>query len=305
MDLNYLRTFLAVADASNFTKAATGMGLSQPTVTARIKRLELSLGADLFQRGAGGARLTEAGARLRHYARSIVALTESAEHAVAEPAGQTQQLRVLADPSLLAHRLVTLVEYMHFRHPETQLDLSPLADDPLTALREGQADCVYFVGAQTISRDIEFTLLSPESMVLVGDRGHPLARQRAVTTDQLLHTPLVCAQRTFSYQQLLEQLLQESGRNPAEGALVLGTVAAAKCGVREGLGLAFVPRVEVAGELASGELAAIDWQPPFQIFSQAAWRPELAAAEAFQELLGVSARAVSEQLADATVRRAA
>jgi len=54
LDLNLLRTFLAVHRAGSFTAAAHLLGLSQPTVTTQIRTLERRLGRELFERGARG-----------------------------------------------------------------------------------------------------------------------------------------------------------------------------------------------------------------------------------------------------------
>lgn len=54
MDLNLLRTFLAVYRTGSFTAAARLLGLSQPTVTTQVRALERQLGRELFQRQARG-----------------------------------------------------------------------------------------------------------------------------------------------------------------------------------------------------------------------------------------------------------
>jgi DNA-binding transcriptional LysR family regulator len=56
--LDLLRTFLAVHRAGSFSKAATVLGLSQPAVSNQIRALEVRRGAELFVRGAEGARPT-------------------------------------------------------------------------------------------------------------------------------------------------------------------------------------------------------------------------------------------------------
>lgn len=54
LDLNLLRTFLAVYRTGSFTAAARLLGLSQPTVTTQIRALERQLGRELFERRARG-----------------------------------------------------------------------------------------------------------------------------------------------------------------------------------------------------------------------------------------------------------
>jgi DNA-binding transcriptional LysR family regulator len=64
VDLNLLRTFIAVYRASSFTAAAHGLGLSQPTVTAQIRALEQHTGRQLFTRLARGVEPTAFGHEL-------------------------------------------------------------------------------------------------------------------------------------------------------------------------------------------------------------------------------------------------
>lgn len=60
-ELNY---FLAIANASNYSRAASKLGVSQPSLSLAIKRLEKTIGAELFIRHKHGATLTPAGKKL-------------------------------------------------------------------------------------------------------------------------------------------------------------------------------------------------------------------------------------------------
>ena len=64
MDVTLLRTFLETADAGSLSRAAQGLQLSQPSLTAQIQRLEQHLGTMLFHRHGRGVTLTDAGKAL-------------------------------------------------------------------------------------------------------------------------------------------------------------------------------------------------------------------------------------------------
>jgi DNA-binding transcriptional LysR family regulator len=53
-----LRTLIAVVDLRSFTKAAASVGVTQPAVSAQIKRLQLLIGGDLLDRSTPGVSLT-------------------------------------------------------------------------------------------------------------------------------------------------------------------------------------------------------------------------------------------------------
>lgn len=74
MELHQIRAFVTVAQVGNVTKAAEVLFLTQPAVTAQIKGLESSLGVALFERNAGGMRLTPAADRLLPYANQLLSM---------------------------------------------------------------------------------------------------------------------------------------------------------------------------------------------------------------------------------------
>ena len=61
LDSDLLRTFLAVADAGNVTRAGDALGRTQSAISVQIRKLEAVLSAQLFHRQARGMSLTEAG----------------------------------------------------------------------------------------------------------------------------------------------------------------------------------------------------------------------------------------------------
>ena len=96
MDIEFARTFLAVAAAGNFVGAAARLHVTQSTVSARIQALETQLGARLFRRGRGGAELTVEGQRFLRHAKTLVQTLEQARHDVGLPAGFQGSLTLAA-----------------------------------------------------------------------------------------------------------------------------------------------------------------------------------------------------------------
>lgn len=79
LDLNLLKVFLAVADTGSVTLAASALYLTQPAVSAALKRLRDAVGADLFARHGRGLMLTERGNRLAAEVRPhLQAITDAA-----------------------------------------------------------------------------------------------------------------------------------------------------------------------------------------------------------------------------------
>ena len=77
-DPTLLRTFLAVANGLSFTRAAEQLGLSQPTVSQHVRRLEDSAGRQLISRDTRTVSLTDNGEAMAGFARSILAANDEA-----------------------------------------------------------------------------------------------------------------------------------------------------------------------------------------------------------------------------------
>jgi DNA-binding transcriptional LysR family regulator len=83
METNQVRYFLALCEEKNFTRAAKRCGVSQPSVSNAIRRLEEELGGDLFHRTKDGAKLSPLGIAVRRYLDQIDECAEAARRQVA------------------------------------------------------------------------------------------------------------------------------------------------------------------------------------------------------------------------------
>ncbi|MEU6948835.1 LysR family transcriptional regulator [Streptomyces sp. NPDC046316] len=270
MELRLLVTFEKVAAVLSFTRAATELRYAQSSVTGQVRALESSLGVELFERLGSRIRLTEAGERLLPYARRIIELSEEARAAVVEteeePAGT---IAVGTMESLTSYRLPPLLELFHHRYPKVQLSLRPtLGDETRQALRQGTYDIGFLMEPETEHAGLEAEVLAEEPLTLVASPRHPLAGRTDLTSADLAAGQLVGTEPGCPYRDLFERELQEWSPPFME----FGTLEATKRGVAGGLGIALVPRVAVSEELASGALVALDWRPPFTLFTQIAWR---------------------------------
>ncbi|HTO33710.1 MAG TPA: LysR family transcriptional regulator [Pararhizobium sp.] len=86
LESDLLRTFVAVAESGNFTKAGETVGRTQSAVSMQIKKLEDILGETLFERGSRGVNMTGHGIRLLDNARRIVALLDDTAASIRLPA---------------------------------------------------------------------------------------------------------------------------------------------------------------------------------------------------------------------------
>ncbi|TCV90647.1 LysR family transcriptional regulator [Sulfurirhabdus autotrophica] len=123
MEIEFARTFLAVAAAGNFVGAAQRLYITQSTVSARIQTLEKQLGTTLFRRGRSGAELTPAGRRFLRHAKTLVQTMEQAKHDVGLPAGFRGSLTLSGRIALWDGFLPQWVGRMRETYPDISLRL--------------------------------------------------------------------------------------------------------------------------------------------------------------------------------------
>lgn len=139
-----LRTLLAVIDLRSFTRAAQSLGVTQPAVSAQIKRLQMLLGADLFDKSAPGVTLTAKGEVIVNYARRMLALNDQMLDATAR-GGSVARLRVgLALDYFEGDALRAIARY-RARNPSLRLQIC--ADHSASLLRDLRRDEYDFVVA--------------------------------------------------------------------------------------------------------------------------------------------------------------
>ena len=185
MDIDAVRTFVAVADAGQFREAALGLDVTQQAVSKRVAALEKDLGARLFTRTARGAQLTVDGQVFLPHARELL---QAEERAAASVRPGRRALRV----DVIGRRLAPadLIRDFHRAHPDSALDVVTLfdADAAISAVRSGIIDASFRAltfPARQLPEGIEAARVHDEPLELLTGPRHALASARAVTPAQL------------------------------------------------------------------------------------------------------------------------
>lgn len=141
MDIEFARTFLAVASSGNFVGAARQLHVTQSTVSARIQTLESQLGAVLFRRGRDGAELTSAGHRFLRHAQSMIRSLAQARQEVGLPEGFRGSLTLSGRLALWDGFLPRWVAHMRERYPDVSLRVEVgFEEGILSGLVQGTVD---------------------------------------------------------------------------------------------------------------------------------------------------------------------
>jgi DNA-binding transcriptional LysR family regulator len=140
-----LRTLVAVVDLRSFTKAAHSLGVTQPAVSAQIKRLQSLLGADLLDKSAPGVSLTSAGELVVNYARRLLSINDQILD-LASPRAAAKTLRIGATGDFAASDIA--LGLTNASRSDLRFEVySASIDDLLRDLREQAADLAVWVSA--------------------------------------------------------------------------------------------------------------------------------------------------------------
>lgn len=137
-----LRTLIAVVDRRSFTRAAQSLGVTQPAVSAQIRRLQTLLGAELFDKSAPGVTLTANGEVIVNYARRLLSINDQILD-LATHGGTVDRVRIGIPPHHHESAIFRLVAEFRARHPELRLQVwSEPTDTLLREFRRGEFDLV-------------------------------------------------------------------------------------------------------------------------------------------------------------------
>src|ERR1700751_3332244 len=123
MDLASLKMFLAVAEERSFSRAAAKVHRTQPAVSQAVRRLEATLGEELFDRSSKNGTLTDAGRVLQNYGQRLVRLAEETESAVRELRDLRRGRVLIGANEAAIHTLLPLMARFRQRFPDIAIDV--------------------------------------------------------------------------------------------------------------------------------------------------------------------------------------
>jgi DNA-binding transcriptional LysR family regulator len=244
MEFYQLRTFLAVAEEANLTRAAEKLFTSQPAVSAHIRALEEELGVKLFERSARGMTLTPAGASLQHEARRIVDATRDFKQQAESLRGTVSGELVFGmnnSPDVL--RLIPILRLLTERHPDLRYELVAASSGVvLQGLDEGTISIGFFEGNCPNPR-IGFDAISTTQLCLVA----PAAWAKELSQPDwkaLEKKPWIFVSPMCSYFRTIEHICREQGLQLHARFRSNEDFAALRL-VAEGLGVTITSRVQL------------------------------------------------------------
>lgn len=260
--LRQLQYLVAVADLGGFRKAADACGVSQPSLSAQIARLERALAIQIFARDARGVRVTTAGEPVLTRARQVLLaaadLNESArQHG--DPLSGTLRIGII--PTVCPYLLPEVAPALHRALPNLAIAWSEdKTQNLLKQMAEAKLDAAVLAEDARLS-GLDVALIAEDPFVLAASPGHPLVKTARPAPSSVLDGATV--------------FLLDDGHCFREQALAFcGAAGAHEAGlsatglstlvqmVGTGMGVTLLPKMAVAVENRRGQLAVRAFKRP-------------------------------------------
>jgi DNA-binding transcriptional LysR family regulator len=248
VDINLVKTFLAITDLGNFAKASDQLCVTQSTVSARIKQLEDLLGQALFVRTKSGATLTPAGVQFKPFAEKLLHTWEQARQEIALPSSFQARLSVGVQVTLWQRLMVKWLPWIREAVP----DYAILADVGssewlMKQLIDGLMDIVITYTPQNRSGLVVEKIME-ERLVLVEGVAHKATAKDYIFVD-------------WGPEYKMDHASEFPGRDMAPVSTNYGPLALQY--MIENGGSAYLPLRLVRAAIARGALAVIPDAPVF------------------------------------------
>lgn len=197
MELNHLRHFLAVAEELNFTRAAHMLHIAQPALSQSIRRLELSLGLDLFTRTRRKVELTPAGRAFLVETKATLAQVERAQSmARRTAAGEAGRLNLGYVTPAIFKVLPSIIGDFKKTSPDIEVKFEELSvEEQVRKLRCGELDLGIIMGRHETSEDIALEFLRHVDVAAAIPSSWPLAKRRKIHLKDLEDLPMITVPR--------------------------------------------------------------------------------------------------------------
>ena len=246
MELRELKSFVTAAKFRSISKAATDLGLGQPTVTTHIKKLEKELNMVLFDRVTRPIRLTLSGQTIFDLSQPLLDGLDALAVRTSE-AEERGPVTVASTPDIIPHTLLRVVKVFNSLYPNVYLRIqSATRSEVIGMVRTGEVDAGVIQHPDR-GDDLHFEPLFLYERVLIAPKGHELLSTPMTSLDAIAKYPLLLMARGTYTRHILEQQLQKRGLQ-YEVIMELDSMDMIKKFVTIGMGVSVGPRLAIEEE---------------------------------------------------------
>jgi DNA-binding transcriptional LysR family regulator len=262
MELNQLKSFVTIVNASNFSRAADILHISQPALTHQIRRLEEELGTVLLERGARHVRLTPQGDAFLVYAQRILSLTEECRQTMRELCGGGGRLTIAAGTTNIVFRLANWLQELRQRLP--QLEISVQAGSSMEVAEyvlQDQVD-LGLVTSPIPDRRLTSHPLFEDKILLIA--GKDVLIEENITWQDLKTSSFILFPKGTGFRHYIDDLFRRVGIEPRI-AMELDNIEGIKQLTGIGMGLSFLPQIAVEAAISQGILRIVNPRPEMEL----------------------------------------
>ncbi len=269
LDPHLLSTFLAVCDLRKISAATRVVHLSQPAVTAQIRKLESELNTSLFIRSVRGVQLTADGRKLYEYARKIHSLIDETIHAMSKEAEPSGHITLSASTTIASYVLPRILGSFAQDYPKAHINLNVgNTDEVIKEVKSGKTPLGLVEGLLKVPH-LRTELFIRDQIIPIAS---PLLAERIKRLSDLKETTILWREPGSGTRAVVERNLKLAGirKSPAPFDRVMGGTEVIKGSVMAGLGVGFVSNWSVQNEIALGWISKVAL-PDLHIERSFAW----------------------------------
>lgn len=193
MEIKDMRAFYAIVEEGNISHAAQRLDIAQPALSRQMKRLETSLGVQLFERGSRRIRLTDAGRVLYSRVEHILGMVDGTVREITEIgsgiAGSIQLGTITTSGALL---LPELISEFHRRYPQVTYQIWEAEGARILELLDNRVIEIAITRTQVDSKVYESIVLPNEPFVVVMNKDQVIgASDSEVRMEELRDMPII------------------------------------------------------------------------------------------------------------------
>ncbi|MFA8438458.1 LysR family transcriptional regulator [Pueribacillus sp. YX66] len=212
MDIRQLEYFMEVAKQLNFTKAASTLHISQPSLSKTIKNMEDTLGVPLFYRSAKQLELTDAGKALLTNAKTVIDAFNNLTSELTDVVNLKKgEVRIGIPPIIGAAFFSTIISQYIESYPGIQVTLTEVGSKKIKdGVDEGTLDIGLICNLPIQKGSFETIKLLKDPLMLIVHHEHQLASKPFITFKEIESEPFIQYRHDFS---LHDSIMEECARH--------------------------------------------------------------------------------------------
>lgn len=244
-----LRTFVAVAEQKNFTRAAEILHTTQPSVSQHIQTLERRMGAKLLDRTKKYVQVNQAGQIVYQYAKEILNLYDQMDRLVSDLLTETiGHLSIGASFTFGEYVLPHAIAQFHETYPQVTPSITiGNTREVVELVASGKLDIGIIEGNVKDER-VQVEPFAVDEMVLVCAIHHPLAQLKSITVDDLSIQTWIVREEGSGTREFSDRVFHEYGFTP-ELLMEFGSTQLIKESVEAGIGISILSTWVIRNEL--------------------------------------------------------